>query len=262
MNTMTEQNFDRMLSKVPEVTIGFWIIKILSTTVGETGADYLAVNIGWGMARTSLIMALFLLGSLFIQFKSQRYIPWVYWLTVVLVSVVGTQVTDLLTDKLEVSLYLSTLVFSAALAFTFFIWYRSEKTLSMQSINTRKRELFYWLAILLTFALGTAAGDLATEVWGLGFKIGVAVFGAMIALTGAAYRLGLNSVLAFWVTYILTRPLGAALGDLLSQSHEYGGMGFGTIWTSVIFLSIILGLVTYLTFLDQQNKLGSHGGKI
>ena len=240
------------LNKVPEVTAAFWIIKILSTTVGETGADYLAVHVGWGSSVTSIVMSLLLGILLFFQICQNRYIPSIYWLTVVSVSVVGTQITDILTDKLEVSLYLSTAGFSIALALTFWSWYHSEKTLAMQSITTRKREMFYWLAILLTFALGTATGDMATESWGLGFKLGVGVFSILIAFTGVTYRLGLNPVLAFWITYILTRPLGASIGDLLSQSPEYGGVGFGTIWTSIIFLAVIVGMVSFLTVKEHQ----------
>lgn len=241
-----------MLNKVPEVTLGFWAVKILSTTVGETCADYLAVNVGWGTAVTGAVMVTFLLVTLFIQMSTRRYIPSIYWLAVVLISIVGTQITDLLTDDLGVSLYVSTATFSVALAGTFVFWYWTEKTLSVDTIVTRRRELFYWGAILCTFALGTAAGDLATEALGWGFKIGVVVFGVAIALTGVAYRLRLNAVLAFWITYILTRPLGASLGDLLSQSHEYGGVGLGTVNTSVIFLSAIVVIVGVLSI--NQNR--------
>lgn len=252
MTEVAQTKLQQMLNKVPEVTLGFWTVKIMSTTVGETCADYLAVNIGWGKATTGTVMALLLFGALMIQLKSRRYIPSIYWLTVVLISIVGTQITDLLTDKLGVSLYLSTTVFSLALAVIFAIWYWTEKTLSVHTIVTRRRELFYWGAILCTFALGTAAGDLATEALGWGFKIGVVIFGVAIALTGAAYRVGLNSVLAFWITYILTRPLGASLGDLLSQSPEYGGLGLGTVNTSIIFLSVIVAIVGFLSV--KQNR--------
>src|SRR3981081_3410962 len=136
-----------LLNKVPEVTAIFWIIKILSTTVGETGADYLAVHVGLGASTTTAIMVGFLIVALGLQFRERSYVPWIYWLTVVLVSVVGTQITDFLTDKLEISLYLSTAVFAAALAATFAIWYGVERTLSIQSIITRRRELLYVLGI-------------------------------------------------------------------------------------------------------------------
>jgi uncharacterized membrane-anchored protein len=236
-----------LANKVPEVTLTFWVIKIMSTTVGETGADYLAVHVGLGTAVTGAIMAALLLVALALQVRTRRYVPWIYWLTVVLVSVVGTQITDFLTDKLDVSLYASTAAFALTLSVTFAIWYRSERTLSIHSIVTPRRELFYWAAILLTFALGTAAGDLATEALGLGFNIGMLVFAGLIAVITAAYYLGFNAVLAFWLAYILTRPLGASLGDLLSQSQEYGGLGFGTIYTSLGFLVVIVGLVAFLS---------------
>jgi uncharacterized membrane-anchored protein len=238
----------QMLNKVPEVTAIFWIIKILSTTVGETGADYLAVHVGLGATVTAANMAILLAAALALQLRAQSYIPWTYWLTVVLVSVVGTQITDLLTDKLEISLYLSTAAFACALAVTFAIWYGVERTLSIHSIVTTRRELFYWLAILFTFALGTAAGDLATEALGLGFRLGVVVFGALIALIATAYYLGADPVLTFWLAYILTRPLGASLGDLLSQSKGYGGVGLGTVYTSIAFLTVIVALVIWVTF--------------
>jgi uncharacterized membrane-anchored protein len=165
-----------LLNKVPEVTLAFWVIKIMSTTVGETGADYLAVHVGLGRAITGGIMATLLVAALLLQFRSRQYVPSIYWLTVVLVSVVGTQITDALTDGLDVSLYRSTAVFAALLAVTFAVWYWSERTLSIQTIVTTRRELFYWAAILFTFALGTAAGDLATEALGLGFNVGVLVY--------------------------------------------------------------------------------------
>src|SRR5262249_41255750 len=214
-----------MLNKVPEVTLTFWAIKILSTTVGETGADYLAVHVGLGANLTMACMAGLLIAALIIQFHARRYIPWIYWLTVVLVSIVGTQITDFLTDKLEVSLYVSTAVFACALAGTFALWFGVERTLSIRTIVTTRRELFYWAAILFAFALGTAAGDLATEALGLGFQLGVIVFGVLIAFIAVFYHLGTNPVLTFWLAYILTRPLGASLGDLLSQSRNYGGAG-------------------------------------
>lgn len=162
-----------------------------------------------------------------------------------LVSIVGTQITDLLTDRLGVSLYVSTSVFSVALLAIFAVWYRTERTLSIRAIDTRRRELFYWAAILCTFALGTAAGDLATEAIGLGFQRGIVVFSVLIALAAAAYRLGADKVLAFWVAYILTRPLGAALGDFLSQSTTYGGVGLGAMVTSAVFLAVIVVLVAF-----------------
>ncbi len=240
-----ERRFDR--SKVPEIGLAFWAVKILSTTVGETGADYLAVHAGLGTLLTGAITAALLLCALLMQLNRDRYVPAIYWLTVVLLSVVGTQVTDALTDGLEVSLYLSTGVFALALGLVFAAWYRSEGTLSIHSITTRRRELFYWAAILLTFALGTAAGDLATEALGMGFTLGVGLCAALIAASALAWRIGAPPVPMFWIAYVLTRPLGASLGDLLSQSPSYGGLGWGTVPTSIVFLFAIVGLVGWMT---------------
>jgi uncharacterized membrane-anchored protein len=243
-----------MPNKVPEVTLIFWVIKITSTTVGETGADYLAVHAGLGVAATDIVMATLLILALSLQLRARRYVPWIYWVTVVLVSIVGTQITDFLTDKLEISLYVSTAMFAIVLAVIFATWYAVERTLSIHTIITTRRELFYWAAILFTFALGTAAGDLAAEALGLGFNVGVIAFSGLIAAIGAAYALGGNAVLTFWLAYILTRPLGASLGDLLSQAREYGGLGLGTIYTSLAFLTVIVVLVTWLTFEGDRSR--------
>lgn len=244
----TPSRHRQMLSKVPEVTLYFWIIKILCTTVGETAADLLNENLGLGLTNTSLIMTGLLAVTLGFQFKALRYVPAVYWLTVVLISVVGTLVSDNLTDNLGVSLTVTTPVFAVLLAISFTAWYASERTLSIHSIRTVRREVFYWLAILFTFALGTSAGDLTAEKLNLGYWVSAVIFGALIALVAVAYygfRAG--AVVAFWTAYVLTRPLGASIGDYLSQSHGDGGLGLGTVGTSTIFLAAILGLVVYLT---------------
>lgn len=244
----------QMLNKVPEVTLAFWVIKIMSTTVGETGADYLAVHVGLGTAVTGAVMAGLLVAALVAQLRLTRSVPGVYWLTVVLVSVVGTQITDALTDRLEVSLYTSTAVFAVSLAATFAAWFARGRTLSIHTIVTRRRELFYWTAILFTFALGTAAGDLATEALGLGLNVGVLAFSLLIAAVYVAFRLGASPVLTFWLAYILTRPLGASLGDLLSQAQTYGGVGLGTVTTSIVFLAVILALVTALSVTSNRSR--------
>lgn len=240
------------LSKVPEVTIYFWIIKILCTTVGETASDFLNVNLGLGLAGTSIAMGIVLLAVLFFQFKANRYIPAIYWLAVVLISIFGTLITDNLTDSLSVPLEISTLVFSVALVITFVIWYAVERTLSIHSILTRRREALYWLAVLFTFALGTGAGDLVAESLGLGYLVTGIIVCAVIATTMIAWRLGLDAVLAFWIVYILTRPLGASLGDYLSQSQANGGMGLGASITSAIFMVAILAVVIFLSYTHRD----------
>ncbi len=245
-----------LLSKVPEITLGFWIIKIFSTTVGETVADFLAVWVWFWQILTSTIMMSLLIIMLTVQIRKKLYSPAIYWICVVLVSIVGTQITDILTDKLGISLYTSTSIFSVILAIVFFIWYRQEQTLSIHAINTRKRELFYWWAILCAFALGTATGDLATEALSLGFSIGALSFWILIALSYVTWRLGGNAVLTFWIGYILTRPFWAALGDLFTQAREYGGLWIGAMWTSIIFLTTIVILVSYsqVTYNSPQKK--------
>ncbi|MGG4495886.1 COG4705 family protein [Brevibacillus reuszeri] len=241
-------NYRQMLNKVPEVTIFFWIIKIMATTVGETAADFLNFNLNWGLTNTTFLMSGLLLIALIFQFKSRKYLPGIYWLTVLLISVVGTLVTDNLVDNYGVTLETTTIIFTLALLVTFAAWYSSEKTLSIHSIYKAKREVFYWLTILFTFALGTAAGDLIAEGLDLGYMISLFLFAAMIiVVTIAYYRFKLNAVLAFWIAYILTRPFGASLGDYLSQPSAEGGLGWGTVGTSVIFLVTILCLVIYLT---------------
>jgi len=238
----------RMLNKVPEITLYFWIIKILCTTVGETAADFLNTQLNLGLTNTTYVMGALLITTLVVQFKARRYVPALYWFAVVLLSVVGTLITDNLTDNFGIALTTTTAVFAVALAATFAAWYASEETLSIHTIVTTRREGFYWLAILFTFALGTAAGDLTAERLNLGYLLSALMFGALIAVVAVAHlRFKLNAVLAFWVAYILTRPLGASLGDYLSQPRANGGLGLGTIGTSALFLATILGLVIYLT---------------
>ena len=237
---------NQMFSKVPQVTVFFWIIKVLCTTVGETASDFLNVNLGFGLTGTSIAAGICLAIVLFFQFKAKKYIPAIYWLAVVLISIFGTLITDILTDSLKFPLEASTIIFTVALAATFALWYFNEGTLSIHSIFTTKREIFYWLAILFTFALGTATGDLMAEKLGLGYLLTGSIVLGIIAAAWIGYRLGLDAVLAFWIAYILTRPLGASLGDYLSQSKINGGLGLGATITSAIFLTAILGVVIYL----------------
>jgi len=237
----------QLFNKVPEVTLYFWIIKVLCTTVGESAADFLNVNLNFGLTGTSVVTGVLLIVALAFQFAKNRYVPSTYWLTVALVSVFGTLVTDNLTDSIGVPLEVSTLIFSVLLALTFLVWFWNEGTLSIHSIFTRRRESFYWLAILFTFALGTATGDLMAEVLGLGYLVTGAIVATMIAITALAWRLGLHPVLSFWIIYILTRPLGASIGDYLSQPASQGGRGLGATVTSVLFVIGILGIVTYLS---------------
>lgn len=238
----------QMLNKVPEITLYFWIIKILCTTVGETAADLLNENLGLGLTNTTYIMAVLLIATMVFQFRARRYVPGIYWLAVVLISVVGTLFSDNLVENYGVALETTTIGFSVILALVFATWYASERTLSVHTIVTTRREAFYWLAILFTFALGTSAGDFLSEQLELGYLLSVGIFAAAIAVvTLAHFRFKLNAILAFWIAYVLTRPLGASIGDYLASPVREGGLGFGTVVTSLIFLSTILALVVYLT---------------
>jgi uncharacterized membrane-anchored protein len=216
-----------LLNKVPQITLFFWVIKILATTVGETAADFLATNLKQGLTKTTLIMGALLAVVLFFQFKARSYNPGIYWLAVVLMSIFGTLITDNMVDNFNISLWTSTAIFSVALAVTFSAWYASEKTLSIHSV--------------------TAAGDLVAEKLNIGYWKSALIFAAIIGLMYVAQKyLGLNAVLAFWAAYIVTRPLGASIGDYLSQDKAIGGLELGTTVTSFIFLAVILVVVAFV----------------
>jgi uncharacterized membrane-anchored protein len=237
----------RMLNKVPEITVYFWVIKVLCTTVGETFADNINENLGLGLANTSYVMSAVLIAVLVAQFRTRRYIPGVYWLAVVAISVVGTLISDNLVETYGVALETTTIAFAAILIAVFAAWWWSERTLSVHTITTTRRESFYWLAILFTFALGTSAGDFLSEQLELGYLAALGIFvGAICVVAFLRFALGLNAILSFWLAYILTRPLGASIGDYLASPTGEGGLGLGTNLTSIVFLGTILALVVFL----------------
>jgi uncharacterized membrane-anchored protein len=246
-----------MLNKVPEVTVFFWVIKILCTTVGESFADYINETRGFGLTNTTLVFSAALVLVMVVQFRLRKYVPSVYWLAVVLISVVGTLLTDNLTDGHDVPLRVSTTVFAVLLAVVFAVWYARERTLSIHTIVTTPREAFYWLTVLVTFALGTAAGDWTLDLTGWGPGSSVLLPAGLILGVLAAWKLGAGPVLSFWLAYILTRPLGANIGDYLGSSHDDGGLGLGTFGTSALFLGTILVVVVYLTktHKDQTDRV-------
>lgn len=234
------------LNKVPEVTVWFWLIKILCTSVGESFADYINETLGFGLVNTTVLFTVVLAVVMVIQFRYDRYVPWVYWLAVVLVSVTGTLYTDNLTDGQGVPLWISSTVFSVLLAIVFAAWYAREHTLSIHSINTAAREGWYWLVVLVTFSLGTALGDWTLDLTGWSPGTSILLPLGLIAAVLVAWRAGLNPVLSFWLAYILTRPLGANVGDFLASDRSEGGLGLGTLVPSLIFLAAILATVVYL----------------
>ena len=252
-----------LLSRVPEITFLFWLIKILSTSVGETGADYFSETLGLGLTATSYIMGALLIAALAIQFKLKRYVPASYWAVVILMSIEGTLITDKLVDDWGISLVSTSIVFSIAMAAGFIFWYRSEKTLSIHSINTPKREAFYWIIILLAFALGTAGGDLVSEEFEIGYGPSLVIWGSIIAaVTLAFYKFKLYHVTAFWLAFIITRPLGASLGDLLTQAPGDGGMGLNATLVNVAFGAIILSLISYLSIVKYSLSMQTENDEV
>ena len=245
---------DESFNKVPAVTLVFWIVKLLATTVGETAADVLSTTFQLGLVVTSYVMAMLLIIALVVQFKATRYVPTIYWIAVVFISVVRTLISDNLVDNLSVSLLTTTLIFSLALIAVFTWWYRSERTLSVHTIHTWRRELFYRAAILFTFSLGTSGGDLLSEQLGLGYAVALDLFAAGIAVMYALYRFPvMNFVLAFWIAYILTRPLGASAGDLVTQPGSEGGLGIGRLVSTAVILVLIIALVAYLSAQERKH---------
>lgn len=254
-------SFRKMLNKVPEITLYFWLIKILCTTVGETAADNLNENLGLGLSGTSYVMGTILIAVLVVQFRARKYVPGVYWLAVVLLSIVGTLVTDNLGEQ-GVTLMTTNIIFSCALVAVFVSWYVSQRTLSVHTIYTTKREVFYWAAILFTFALGTSVGDYLSEQLEFGYLGALGIFaGAITVIAVLHFGLRMNAILSFWLAYILTRPLGASIGDYLASPTEEGGLGLGTNTTSFIFLAAILALVVYLA-ISRRDVIHSAGDSL
>ncbi len=253
-HTATPGPLATALSRVPEVALAFWVIKTLSTTVGETGADFLAGGMGWGMPAVALIVLTAIGTLLYLQFAHlKRYVPANYWGLVVLMSVEGTLITDILVDNAGVPLTSLSAVFTVLMAAGFFIWYRNERTLSIHAIDNAKREAYYWLVILLAFALGTGVGDLIAEHFALGYANALALFGGAIAAVWLAHKaFGLNPVTAFWIAYVLTRPLGASLGDLLIQAPADGGLGIDMATVNIAFVAVIVWLVGYASLVVAQ----------
>lgn len=234
------------VNKVPDITVTFWVVMLLATTVGETTGDVLNAQFGFGLSGTTLVMTAVLLTALGVHLTSRVRSPGMYWATVVLVSIVGTLVTDELVIGLGVSALVACSVFGLLLAGVFLSWARVERTLSVHTIVTARREFFYWTAVLLTFALGTAAGDFLAGSFGAGYAVSAVLFavGTGVVL-GAHRRLGMAPVLAFWSAFVLTRPLGASIGDLVSRDRSDGALGGGSILTSIALLIAIVGVVAH-----------------
>jgi uncharacterized membrane-anchored protein len=241
----------KTLRKVPEITIVFWLLKLLSTAMGEATSDFLVLKINPYLA--VFIGGICLAVALFIQFSVHRYIAWVYWLTVSMVAVFGTMAADGLHVQLGVPYILSTLFFGVILLIVFVWWQKSEKSLSIHSIKTKRREIFYWATVMSTFALGTAVGDMTATTFVLGYFSSAILFALILALIALAYWIfDLNEIFAFWLAYILTRPLGASLSDWFSKSHIIGGLGLGDGHVSLLLSSAIILIVIFITIKRRQ----------
>ncbi|MCQ9162809.1 hypothetical protein [Arthrobacter sp. STN4] len=249
----TDRRVRSLVSKVPEVTALFWVIKVLTTGMGETTSDYLAHTIDPVIAVG--IGAVCFAAALALQFSVKRYIPWVYWLAVAMVSVFGTMAADVLHVGLGIPYVASTIFYAVVLAAVFFLWHRTEKTLSIHSIHSPRREMFYWAAVLATFALGTAAGDLTAVTLQLGYLGSGVLFAVVIAVPALAYwKFGLKAIPAFWAAYIVTRPLGASFADWMGVSHARGGLDWGTAPVSLGWAAAIVVLVAVLAALQRRTK--------
>ena len=243
----------KILSKVPQITVFFWIIKVLTTGMGEVTSDFLAHLMDPAIAVA--IAGIGLLVSLAIQLGSRKYVAWIYWLTVIMVSIFGTMAADVLHVGFGIPYAASTSFFAVALSGILGGWYLSERTLSIHSIFTRRRELFYWATILTTFALGTAAGDMTASTMHLGYFNSGLIFAVLIALPALGYWLmGINEIFAFWFAYIMTRPLGATFADWIGVPASRGGLGIGTGVVSLVLTLLIIGFVTYVTMTKKDIK--------
>jgi uncharacterized membrane-anchored protein len=245
---MNETNKNALFNRVAGLTVFFWIVKILSTTVGETAADFVNVDLGVGLVGTTILMGVITIGAVIWDLKLKKYYAPAYWFLIVMMSIEGTLITDLLVDKLGVSLITLDVVFTIAMLAVFYLWYKEEGTLSIHKITNDRREIFYWVIVLITFALGTGVGDTVSEHLNFGYLNSLMLFGGIFAVAGGLfYAKILDGVTAFWIAFIVTRPIGASLGDLFIQAPADGGMGIGAGIINIAFFTIIIAVVAYLT---------------
>ena len=234
-----------LMRKVPAITIIFWVIKLLTTAMGESTSDYLVFHVNPYVA--VVFGGVGLVVALTLQLMVRRYVPWIYWLAVTMVAIFGTMAADVLHVVLGIPYAASSAFFAATLVAVFILWYRTEHTLSIHHIDTPRRELFYWATVMATFALGTAAGDMTAATLGLGYLASGILFGLLFAVPAVGYRfLGLNAIASFWFAYVVTRPLGASFADWFGKS-ALGGLGFGDATVSLVLTLLIVGFVAYLT---------------
>jgi uncharacterized membrane-anchored protein len=259
IDSHSRARLEPVAAKVPEITVSFWVLKLLTTAMGEAASDYLLsamrlIGLGIGLAGFAL--------ALWVQFRTRRYNAFAYWAAVMMIAVFGTMAADTLHHQLGVSFGVSTLVCALAVAATFWAWYRVEHTLSIHSITTRRREVFYWLTVSFTFALGTAVGDLTASSLHFGFVGSIVLFAVVMAVPAfGCWRFRLNSVIAFWWAYIVTRPLGASVADWLSKPTRAGGLAYGDGPVAAILLALAIVLIT-VAAVRRPNMVGAWAGEI
>ncbi len=250
---MNKSLSQRIFTKVPEVTVYFWITKLLTTGMGEATSDYLVQHLNPFFAVA--LAGIGLVASLILQFLVRQYVAWIYWFVVVMVSIFGTMAADTVHVVLGIPYLVSTTSFAVALTIIFVTWYAIEKTLSIHSIYTRRREAFYWATVMATFALGTAAGDMTASTLHLGYFSSGVLFTVLLVIPALCYWFfGLNEIFAFWFAYIMTRPVGASFSDWLSVPHSSGGLGLGKGPVSLVLTIMIIVLVGYLAVTRRDVK--------
>lgn len=244
-----------VVNKLPQITLAFWVMKICATTLGETAGDLLSMTLNVGYAISSLILISLFLVTLVGQLASKRYVPWLYWLVILSTSTAGTTMSDFMDRTLELGYATGSAILISILAAIFVAWRFSGTSLSVDNIRSFKGEMFYWIAILFSNTLGTALGDFLADDSGLGFAGGALLIGSLIAVVVLLhYFTKLSSVLLFWVAFVLTRPFGATLGDVLTKSHEKGGLDFGTIGSSAILAGILVALVVVVSVRQKREE--------
>ncbi|MBC7523356.1 MAG: hypothetical protein H7239_02815 [Flavobacterium sp.] len=243
-----------LINRVAGLSLLFWIVKIFSTTVGETVADYASVNLNLGLTLTTIVMGIVTILVILWNFKQKKYFPPSYWSLIVMMSIEGTLITDILVEVFTISLLTLDIIFGIAMALVFYLWYKKEQSLSIHSISNNNRERFYWIIVLTTFALGTGVGDTVSEYLQVGYLYSLFIFGSVFILAGVLYYFKIiKDVLAFWIAFIVTRPIGASLGDLLIQDPKDGGLGISVAIINSIFFIVIIVAVTFLTINTSKN---------
>ncbi len=244
------------MKKIPEITLLFWIMKICATTLGETAGDLLSMTLNVGYAISTIVLLVGFLITLILQLSLKKYVPAIYWLVILSTSTAGTTMSDFMDRTLGFGYAVGSLLLVFLLCLTLFIWYKLEKSLSVSDVKSKRGELYYWTAILVSNTLGTALGDYLADNSGLGFIGGAILIGSLLVITVFTYYFTkISTVFLFWIAFVLTRPFGATFGDLITKNQEKGGLDFGTVGSSMILFSVLLILVLYASVLNKNKKI-------